>query len=154
MYKILSSLAAFVSINVSINVSIIVSIVVSLLPLMAEAMEVEEIITIAKRTESQPSQLSASTAIVTSEELRLVSHTHIQEAVSRIAGVNLNRGNGQEYLPAIRSPVLTGAGACGAFVMAEDGIPLRASGFCNINELLKLTVKWLNGLKFCWVPVL
>ena len=133
MYKILSSLAAFVS----INVSIIVSIVVSLLPLMAESMEVEEIITIAKRTESQPSQLSASTAIVTSEELRLVSHTHIQEAVSRVAGVNLNRGNGQEYLPAIRSPVLTGAGACGAFVMAEDGIPLRASNFCNINELFE-----------------
>ena len=38
---------------------------VSLMPLMAEAIEVEEIVTIAKRTESQPSQLSASTAIVT-----------------------------------------------------------------------------------------
>lgn len=133
MYKILNSLAVLFS----RLFSLLVSLSVSLMPLMAEAIEVEEIVTIAKRTESQPSQLSASTAIVTSEELGLVSHSHIQEAVARVAGVNLNRGNGQEYLPAIRSPVLTGAGACGAFVMAEDGIPLRASGFCNINELFE-----------------
>ena len=53
----------------------------------------------------------------------------------RAPGVNLQRGNGQEYLPALRSPVLTGAGACGALLTAEDGIPLTSPGFCNINEL-------------------
>ena len=54
---------------------------------MAESMRLKKLSLLPKRTESQPSQLSASTAIVTSEELRLVSHTHIQEAVSRIAGL-------------------------------------------------------------------
>src|SRR5690606_11410580 len=65
----------------------------------------------------------------------MVAPVHISEALSRAAGTWISRGNGQEHLTAIRSPVLTGAGACGAFLMAEDGIPLRAAGFCNVNEL-------------------
>lgn len=71
------------------------------------------------------------------EEIKQVAHVHIQELLQRVPGVNLQRGNGQEYLPAIRSPVLTGAGACGGFLMTEDNIPLRASGFCNVNELFE-----------------
>ncbi len=81
------------------------------------------------------SSVSASVGVLSEEELRLVSHTHIQEAANRLAGVNINRNNGQESLTSIRSPVLTGAGACGSFLLAEQGIPLRAAGFCNVNEL-------------------
>ena len=40
-------------------------------------------------------------------------------------------------LLAIRSPVLTGAGACGAFLLLEDGMPLRPTGFCNVNQLFE-----------------
>jgi len=74
---------------------------------------------------------------ISAVEIQTVSHNHIQELLVRVPGVNLQRGNGHESLPAIRSPVLTGAGACGAFLMAEDNIPLRAAGFCNINELFE-----------------
>jgi len=72
---------------------------------------------------------------VDSEALTLTAHTHIQEALVRVPGANFARGNGQEYLPSLRSPVLTGAGGCGSVLTAVDGVPLRASGFCNINEL-------------------
>ena len=44
----------------------------------------------------------------------------------------------QESLPAIRSPVLTGPGSCGSFLMLEDGIPIRPAGFCNVNELFEI----------------
>ena len=47
----------------------------------------------------------------------------------------MQRGSGQESLMAIRSPVLTGAGACGSFMISENNIPVRAAGFCNLNEL-------------------
>lgn len=60
---------------------------------------------------------------------------HLAALLNTVPGVSIQRGSGQEYLPAIRSPVLTGPGACAGFLMAEDGIPLRASGFCNLNEL-------------------
>lgn len=64
-----------------------------------------------------------------------IGQTHINETLQRTPGVWISRGNGQEHLTAIRSPVLTGAGACGAFLMAQDNLPLRASGFCNVNAL-------------------
>ncbi len=71
------------------------------------------------------------------QTLRSLAPTHIEEALRRIAGVGLQRGSGQEYLPALRSPVLTGAGACGAVLTSEDSIPIRAAGFCNNNELFE-----------------
>ena len=69
---------------------------------------------------------------------RIVLMTQAQspaQGIPQSTNADLQRGSGQEYLPAIRSPVLTGPGACGSFLMAQDGIPLRAAGFCNLNEL-------------------
>jgi outer membrane receptor protein involved in Fe transport len=85
--------------------------------------------------------------VVDTEALKLVSHAHVQQALSRVAGVNLHRGNGQEYLPAVRSPVLTGAGGCGGFLMQEDGIPIRAAGFCNINELFEANTEMAQRIE-------
>ena len=64
-----------------------------------------------------------------------LTQVHIQESLLRVPGVNIQRGEGQEYLPALRSPVLTGSGACAALLSSQDGIALRAAGFCNVNEL-------------------
>ena len=97
---------------------------------------IEEIMVISSTRRPEPiSNVNASVSVLSEEDLQLIAHTHIQVAANRLAGVNINRNNGQESLTAIRSPVLTGAGACGAFLLAEQGIPLRAAGFCNVNEL-------------------
>ncbi len=98
---------------------------------------IEHVVTVATRVPVSKLSINGSVASLEADELRIIGHTHVQESLNRLAGVNLNRGNGQEYLPAIRSPVLTGAGGCGGFLMTEDGIPLRAAGFCNINELFE-----------------
>ena len=34
--------------------------------------------------------------------------------------------------------MLAGAGACGAFLVAEDSLPIRPVGFCNLNEMFEL----------------
>lgn len=89
-------------------------------------------------TNRQPQNLTdtqASISVLGEDELRLVAHSHYQESLNRLPGVNVHRNSGQESLVSIRSPVLTGAGACGAFLIAENGIPLRANGFCNVNEM-------------------
>ena len=100
----------------------------------APAIEEIQVISSSRRPEDL-GNVNASIAILSEDELRLTSHTHIQEAANRLPGVNINRNNGQESLISIRSPVLSGGGACGAFLLAEQGIPLRAAGFCNVNEL-------------------
>jgi len=53
----------------------------------------------------------------------------------------IQRGSGQESLTALRSPVLTGAGACGAVLVLEDGIPIRPVGSCNVNELFEVNLE-------------
>ncbi len=99
-----------------------------------ERIEEIQVVSTSRRSEGL-ADVNASVAVLAEDELDLVSHSHLQEALNRLPGVNVHRNNGQESLVAIRSAVLTGAGACGAFLVAEQGIPVRANGFCNVNEM-------------------
>ncbi len=36
--------------------------------------------------------------------------------------------------------MLTGPGACGAFLVIDDGVPTRPAGFCNVNQLFDLNL--------------
>ncbi len=113
---------------------------ISLSPMLVGAQEmsdVERIETTSSRIQGKVNASGYAVSSVSEETLSLLSFQHIQESLNYIAGAGVQRGNGQEYLPALRSPVLTGAGACGGILAAEDGIPLRAAGFCNINELFE-----------------
>ncbi|HEY9035294.1 MAG TPA: TonB-dependent receptor [Pseudomonadales bacterium] len=95
----------------------------------------EQIVVIGSRSPEPLQSLPQSIGVVDHDALNTISAVHPSEALFRIPGVWISRGNGQESLTAIRSPVFTGAGACGEFLYAENNVPLRASGFCNVNEL-------------------
>lgn len=117
-------------------------LLLSQLPLIAfakqnDAQPIERITTTASRVEALSTQLPVIISVLNEAQLNAIAPTHIEEAMQRVAGANIQRGNGQEYLPALRSPVLSGAGACGGLLTLEDGIALRAAGFCNINELFE-----------------
>lgn len=99
------------------------------------ANQLETVTVTASRNQQSIGRLGASISVVSSDDLEQVLHVHINESLARISGVWASRGNGQESLPAIRSPSLTGAGSCGAFYVAEDGIAVRPTGFCNVNQL-------------------
>ena len=71
------------------------------------------------------------------ERIRRTNPIHPSNIFNQIPSVWISRGSGQEHLTAIRSPVLTGPGACGSFLILEDGIPIRPSGFCNVNGLFE-----------------
>ncbi len=101
----------------------------------------DEVVITATKAETRLGNTAASIGVIDDAVLRRVRHTHINEVLQRVPGVWISRGNGQEHLTAIRSPVLTGAGSCGAFVMAQDGISLRSPGFCNVNELFEATTE-------------
>ncbi|MBL4895022.1 MAG: hypothetical protein JKY59_09195 [Emcibacter sp.] len=98
---------------------------------------IEEVVSSSSRSEKLLSDQSGNMALVGGEELSFVKSTHFSELAVRVPGVNFSRNNGQEYLASIRSPIFTGAGACGAFLMAQDGIALRSAGFCNVNEMFE-----------------
>jgi len=89
----------------------------------------------------------ASIDILTDWELETISLVHPSEALNRVAGVNIHRGSGQEHLTAIRSPVLTGGAGAGSFLYLEDGVPLRAAGFANVNGLFEAGTEFADKLE-------
>lgn len=97
--------------------------------------QLEQVSVIGTRSPQPVSLQAANVTLINSDELELVSAVHIQQTLNRVPGVSLQRGNGQESLPGIRSAVLTGAGACGSVLILEDAIPVRGAGVCNVNEL-------------------
>ncbi len=99
------------------------------------ANELEQVLVTASRVEESGFALPLAWTSVDGDAIGLTSPVHINQILQRVPGAWISRGNGQESLPALRSPVLTGAGSCGAFLMASDGISLRAPGFCNVNQL-------------------
>ncbi len=105
----------------------------------SEALPAEVIVTASRRIESRLDYYG-SVSLLDRVEIDRIGATHAVEVLNRAAGVYLQRGSGQESLTAIRSPVLTGAGACGAFLVLEDGMPIRPVGFCNVNEFFELNI--------------
>jgi len=97
--------------------------------------KVETVIVTARRTAESGFDLATSWAVLDQTSIERVSAQHSNQLFNRVSGTWVSRGNGQESLVSLRSPVLTGAGSCGAFMTAEDGISMRSPGFCNVNQL-------------------
>jgi outer membrane receptor protein involved in Fe transport len=112
-----------------------------------EANLAEELVVTASRM-SQPSlELIGNTARLSEDRIRQRAHQHIHELAVQTTGTWISRVSGQEHLTAIRSPVLTGPGACGAFLMLEDGIPIRPTGFCNVNQLFEVPTELTRSVE-------
>jgi outer membrane receptor protein involved in Fe transport len=116
-------------------------------PIAADAARLEEIVVTATRRPESALRSAASIARVTSEAIVTVGSTHHAEILNRTPGTLIQRGSGQESLTAIRSPVLTGPGSCGAFLMLENGVPIRPVGFCNVNEMFELNTEQAQSIE-------
>ena len=106
-----------------------------------------EIVVTATRRAQPRLDIAGSISRLEGGVLGRLDTAHAAEALNRVAGVLIQRGSGQESLTAIRSPVLTGPGSCGAFLMLEDGFPLRPVGFCNVNELFEVNTTQAQAIE-------
>ena len=95
----------------------------------------EEIIVIAERGWV----FTPSVDNLAEEDISEINAHHFKELLNLSSGTWISRGSGQESLISIRSPVLTGSGACGSFLIIEDEIPIRPLGFCNVNNLFEVS---------------
>ena len=108
----------------------------------------EEIIVEAKKVDSISDwKEEVSSTSLNSEEITLIDAQHPKQVFTRIPGIWISRGSGQEHLTSIRSPVLSGPGACGSFLILEDGIPVRPNGFCNVNGLFETQTEIASSLE-------
>jgi outer membrane receptor protein involved in Fe transport len=136
------------------------TLVAALLPLAASATDpgdappqpgkhttAEDVVVTATRERRDALTSPASVSRIAGDELALLGAKHQAEALNQSAGVYVQRGSGAESLTAIRSPVLTGAGGCGAFLVTEDNLAIRPVGFCNLNEMFELNYEQAGAIE-------
>lgn len=107
----------------------------------------EELVVTGRRGAQAMETLIGQVGRLSDSELEQIAHTHLQEAAVRLPSVWLSRGDGQELLAAVRSPVFTGAGNCGETLVTENGLPIRPSGLCNVNQLFETNSEQAGGLE-------
>lgn len=120
--------------------------------LAAPDSRLEELVVTATRQAEPRLDIAASLTPIGTSEIDLIAATHQAEIMNRVAGVYIQRGSGQESLTAIRSPVLTGPGSCGAFLALEDGLAIRPVGFCNVNDLFEINTEQAGSLEIIRGP--
>ncbi len=108
---------------------------------------VQEIVVTATREGRPRITATGNVARLDEERIEALGHHHIHELMLEMPGTWVSRGSGQEHLTAIRSPVLTGAGSCGAFLFLEDGLPVRPTGFCNVNQLFEVNTEQASAVE-------
>ncbi len=116
------------------------------------AVDLEEVTVTALRRPQALLTHAGSIARIDAVEISELAATHHSELMNRAPGVLIQRGSGQESLTALRSPVLTGAGSCGAFLFLEDGLPIRPVGFCNVNELFEVNAEQASAVEIIRGP--
>jgi outer membrane receptor protein involved in Fe transport len=114
-------------------------VVLAAVPCLAGALE--PVVVTATRVPVSELDYAGSATRLDATDVAALGAAHSADLLNRTPGSFLQRGSGQEVLVAIRSPVLTGAGACGAFLVLEDGVPIRPVGFCNVNQLFEVNLE-------------
>lgn len=112
-------------------------------PVLAEEAVLESIDVSATRTADIP----GGVLLLDEEDVRDTGAVHPAELMDQSPGVWISRGGGQEHLTALRSAVFTGPGSCGEFLFTEDGVPVRPSGFCNVNQFIEINSEQAGGVE-------
>ena len=108
---------------------------------------IETIVVTATRNEQQQQYIAGAITRSNEEEIGLTSHVHINQMGTRFPGTWISRGNGQEHLTSIRSPVFTGSGSCAEILVSEDGLPVRPTGMCNVNQIFEINSEQSSGIE-------
>lgn len=113
----------------------------------AAADSIEKVVVTGQRRPQGIDSLAGNTARIGGEDLRRIDPQVASEALNRLPGVAIHRNNGVENLPAIRSPVLVGGQSAGSFLVLEDGVPVRAPGFGNVNQLYETSLDFAAAVE-------
>ena len=105
---------------------------------------IPQVVTIyADRQASDPGSVS----VIDTRTIESIAPNTPAEILNSVPGVNIQMNSGQENLIALRSPVLPGGAGQGSFLVLENGLPTRAPGFGNVNELFELQYETAGAIE-------
>ncbi|MCZ6716757.1 MAG: TonB-dependent receptor [Gammaproteobacteria bacterium] len=113
----------------------------------APRLPIDEVVVTATRDSQDPLKLAGNVTLIDRKSMQALAHTRIADLLVQAPGTWVTAGSGQEHLSAIRSPVFTGPGSCGAFLFLEDGVAIRPAGFCNVNQLMEINSEQMQAVE-------
>ncbi|MFK8014825.1 MAG: TonB-dependent receptor [Gammaproteobacteria bacterium] len=115
--------------------------------LAATPLQLPDVVVTPTGREQPSDDVAPSLSLIDRDAIATLRAIHPSELRHGVPGLWISRGNGQEHLIALRSPVLTGAGACGAFLYLDNGVPVRPAGLCNVNQLIELNLEQSDSIE-------
>ena len=79
--------------------------------------------------------LAGNDSLISNDQIQYEAPVRPTEILNQVPGVSSERSTGIEHFTAIRSPAFNGGEGAGSFLYLEDGVPMRAAGFAEINGL-------------------
>lgn len=121
------------------------------LPVLAadppETSSPEDIVVTGTRQERNLLDLAGNTSVIDTRRIEATMPERPAEILNQVPGLGIQQGSGEEEITAIRSPVLNGGAGQGSVLLLEDGVPLRAAGFGNVNGLYEVNVEQAGGIE-------
>ena len=117
-----------------------------------QAPPVEVIIVSGSHSNTDVMALDSNVERINQDDIERVNAALASDILNRASGVYVQANNGVENLPSLRSPILTGPGAGGAFLFMQDGIATRAAGFANNNGLAELNLAQADSIEVIQGP--
>ena len=105
------------------------------------------IVITATRQQRSLLELAGNASVVDRQRIAEAMPQRPAELLNQLPGVNIEQGGGEEEITAIRSPDLNGGAGQGSFLLLEDGVPLRAAGFGNVNGLYEANVEQAGSVE-------
>lgn len=99
------------------------------------------------RQQSNLLDLAGNTSVIGPNDIVFTAPQRPAEILNQLPGVDIQQGSGEEHITAIRSPALNGGAGQGSFLYLEDGIPLRAAGFGNVNGLYEENIEQAGSVE-------
>lgn len=130
-----------------------IGLIITAAPLSAEepaaetALQLDELVVTTTGFGTPRATHTGNIAKIGEIEMDFIRPVQPAEALNRVPGVGIQQGSGAEHLTAIRSPVLTGGAGAGSFLYLEDGVPMRAAGFANVNALMEAMSEVSGGIE-------
>jgi molybdate transport repressor ModE-like protein len=99
------------------------------------------VVVTATRQQRDLGELAGNDSVIDLARIQATMPGRPSELLNQLAGVGIEQGGGEEEIAAIRSPNLNGGAGQGSVLLMEDGVPLRAAGFGNVNGLYEADVE-------------
>lgn len=119
---------------------------------LAEQSPIEVIVVSGSHQKTNLMALDSNINRIDKDDIERVNAALASDILNRASGVYVQANNGVENLPSLRSPILTGPGAAGAFLFMQDSVATRAAGFANNNALAELNFAQADAIEIIEGP--